>query len=365
MIKVLWLDDDAFFRSRLQVGGFEVIIARSCAEAIEILSVEHPLPEWAIVDLIVPEGRSVPSLQTLPGLEFIRYLRAHHAAVKPVVYTVIIAEQVQEDALSAGALRFFEKLNVSFRGILDEIRDLVEFERSPEELQPEEKWRRTISAQFEKYLYSTKPISREASIALHTAILATTVHPEQRQRSFQTLELLSQSDEAPTPASAQADPELLELRRLVKAIVEHKRSSSTFDALLCYNSQDANEVESVATRLLERGVLPWLDRWQVRPGERWRKVLEEQIQNVKSAVVFVGGNGVGPWQDIEIDALLQEFTTRGAPVIPALLTGAPEVLKPKLPLFLRGAAWVDMSHDNSHAIEQLVWGITGWKVQSL
>jgi hypothetical protein len=45
------------------------------------------------------------------------------------------------------------------------------------------------------------------------------------------------------------------------------------------------------------GIKPWLDEDQIRPGTSWQTVLGEQIGSIKSAAVFMGKNGIGPWQD--------------------------------------------------------------------
>lgn len=78
---------------------------------------------------------------------------------------------------------------------------------------------------------------------------------------------------------------------------------------------------------------------------------------IRSAVVFVGKGGLGPWQKSELHAFLSEFHDRKCPVIPALLPDAP--VAPALPVFLRGMTWVDFRTQNPLPIDQLIWGITG------
>ena len=89
----------------------------------------------------------------------------------------------------------------------------------------------------------------------------------------------------------------------------------------------------------------------------WQRTLEEQIANIRAAAVFVGREGIGPWQRQELDGFLREFSTRGCPVIPVMLpwTGA----EPELPLFLRGMTWVDFRVIDPDPLSQLIWGITG------
>jgi len=102
-----------------------------------------------------------------------------------------------------------------------------------------------------------------------------------------------------------------------------------------------------------------LDEEQLRPGVPWQPLLEMQIKKIKSAAVFVGKGGIGPWQQMEIDAYLREFVLRKCPVIPVLLPNAPE--KPELPIFLKGMTWIDFHKQNtdSDPLQRLIWGITG------
>ena len=109
--------------------------------------------------------------------------------------------------------------------------------------------------------------------------------------------------------------------------------------------------------LKQHGILPWLDEWELRPGLPWIPELERRIESIRCAAVFVGPAGLGPWQDRELDALLRAFVSRGCPVIPVILEGAPE--QPELPLFLRGHTWVDFRVSEPDPIERLIWGITG------
>ncbi len=85
--------------------------------------------------------------------------------------------------------------------------------------------------------------------------------------------------------------------------------------------------------------------------------LEEQIEHIKTAAVFVGKDGIGPWQHMELEAFLREFVSRGCPVIPVLLDYAPE--KPQLPIFLRGMTWVDFRKTDAEPMENSSLGYYG------
>ena len=132
-----------------------------------------------------------------------------------------------------------------------------------------------------------------------------------------------------------------------------------FDVFLCHNSEDKARVKIVGEKLKREGIVPWLDEWELQPGLPWQRVLEDQIENIKSAAVFVGSNGIGPWQKMELEGFLREFVEReiSCPVIPVILPGCEA--PPRLPPFLRGMTWVDFREVEPDPIEQLIWGITG------
>jgi small GTP-binding protein len=143
------------------------------------------------------------------------------------------------------------------------------------------------------------------------------------------------------------------------SVVQGKIAASDFDVFLCHNHVDKVAIREIGEQLKERGILPWLDEWELRPGLPWQRALEQQISHIKSAAVFVGQEGIGPWQRQEIEAFLREFVDRGCPVIPVLLPTAPQ--EPKLPIFLRSMTWIDFRKQSPHPLNQLIWGITGKK----
>jgi len=161
---------------------------------------------------------------------------------------------------------------------------------------------------------------------------------------------LTQMDQA---ADAQRE------RDTAAMILKGKIQAGDFDVFLCHNSKDKAAVKAIGEHLKERGILPWLDEWEFRPGLPWQKTLEAQIDNIKSAAVFIDPKGFGPWQDMEVDAFLRKFVSRKCPVIPVILEGCEGI--PKLPVFLEGMMWVDFRRPEPDPMEQLLWGITGEK----
>ncbi|MCX6908625.1 MAG: toll/interleukin-1 receptor domain-containing protein [Verrucomicrobia bacterium] len=130
-----------------------------------------------------------------------------------------------------------------------------------------------------------------------------------------------------------------------------------FDVFLCHNSHDKDAVRDMNAKLQGRKIKTWFDEEQLPPGRMWQELLEEQIQQIKTAAIFVGESGLGPWQDVELRAFLTEFVKRRCPVIPVILAQCTTV--PQLPLFLKQFTWVDFRKPKPNPFGQLLWGITG------
>jgi hypothetical protein len=168
----------------------------------------------------------------------------------------------------------------------------------------------------------------------------------------------------PDAVTRQMDTSADAARSLAAAslIILGKEEAADFDVFLCHNGEDKPAVRSIAQQLRRQGILPWLDEDELIPGRPWQEELERQIGNIRAAAVFVGPSGIGPWQNREMRAFLNEFSERQCPVIPVLL---PEATAPKLPLFLRGMTWVDLRISEAAGVERLIWGITGRRPEPL
>jgi len=139
--------------------------------------------------------------------------------------------------------------------------------------------------------------------------------------------------------------------------LQGKIATGDFDVFLCHNVKAKPMVKEIGEKLKEQGILPWLDEWELRPGLSWQQHLEKQIRHIKSVAVFVGKDGIGPWQQKEIEGFLIKFANRNCPVIPVLLPDAHR--KPRLPIFLESMMWVDFRVQDPVPLERLIWGITG------
>ncbi|UCH97554.1 MAG: TIR domain-containing protein, partial [Candidatus Aminicenantes bacterium] len=137
-----------------------------------------------------------------------------------------------------------------------------------------------------------------------------------------------------------------------------------YNAFLSHNSRDKPKVEQIAQWLEDKANLSvWLDKWNLIPGDPWQEEIEKALDESQCCVVFLGPNGIGPWQNEEMrSALAERVSTKTIRVIPVLLPGA---VRPgqesNLPWFLRRLAWVvfQQNRDEEDALHRLVCGIKG------
>ena len=116
-----------------------------------------------------------------------------------------------------------------------------------------------------------------------------------------------------------------------------------FDVFLAHNSQDKPEVKAIASQLKRRGLKVWIDDEQILPGRPFQDVIQQALQNVKSAAIFIGTEGLGKWQILELRSLISRLVEADIPIIPVLLPGVEGI--PDNLLFLRELNWV--SFENS------------------
>jgi sugar lactone lactonase YvrE len=144
-----------------------------------------------------------------------------------------------------------------------------------------------------------------------------------------------------------------------------------YDVFLSYASPDRADVEKLALRLENEAHLKvFLDKWVLVPGEEFIPELDEAIRASRSCAVFLGPQGIRPWQSQEIQAALTRAVSvsgrSGAPafrVIPVLLPGAPELPPEDIPTFLSLRTWIDFrcvkGLDDEDMFLRLVAGVRG------
>ena len=137
-----------------------------------------------------------------------------------------------------------------------------------------------------------------------------------------------------------------------------------FDVFLSHNGLDKPAVEELARYLVRHGIHPWLDTWNLVPGEPWQEALEAALVDCATCAVFIGLSGSGPWQNEEMRSAIDRRVAESAGrfrVIPVLLPGAERGDRSRLPTFLSRTTWVEFrrSLDEEDALHRLMAGIRG------
>ena len=60
------------------------------------------------------------------------------------------------------------------------------------------------------------------------------------------------------------------------------------------------------------------DRWNLQPGRPWQELMADGIGRSRAGAVLVGRDGIGPWENREMQALLNRAVNLDIPVIPVL-----------------------------------------------
>jgi hypothetical protein len=109
-------------------------------------------------------------------------------------------------------------------------------------------------------------------------------------------------------------------------------------AFLSHASDDKAEfVEPLARQLAEMGVEPWLDKWEIRPGDSLvKKLFDEGLDTVDAVIVVVSASSATkPWVREELDAAVVRRITSSARLIPVRLDNA------DMPAPLRHLVWIN------------------------
>lgn len=142
-----------------------------------------------------------------------------------------------------------------------------------------------------------------------------------------------------------------------------KIKAGQYDVFLSYNHKDEKRVKEIGKLLIDNGIAPWLDEWDLRPGLPWQPEVENQIGKIHSAAIFIGPAGLGDWHQMEQRAFLRESIKRGCPVIPVFLSDAPP--NAAFSPFLEDNTWIDFRKKEPDPLEHSIWGITGRKPEKV
>jgi hypothetical protein len=175
--------------------------------------------------------------------------------------------------------------------------------------------------------------------------------PEERDRVCQQLHVVGHDISNPSDTgrlilgAIGADPARGEITS--GAIPDH-------DVFISYPNVHKTIIERIAHVLSELGLRPWLDAWEIAPGTEFKAAIARALDRCRACAVFVGPEGIGPWQEIELDAAF-EGAKRGLRVIPVLLGSAG---RDQLPVILRRFSSVQIADAaDRRAIERLGRGL--------
>lgn len=141
-------------------------------------------------------------------------------------------------------------------------------------------------------------------------------------------------------------------------IIRAKKAQGKFDVFLSHNSNDKAAVEKIANRLLAVGIRPWLDKWELSPGDTVSDALDRAINTIPCAALCFGPADVGRWHIMEIRAYVERWAGGNARTIPVVLPDVKDT--PELPVFVRQTVWADMREwekDENDGFYRLVCGI--------
>jgi hypothetical protein len=108
-------------------------------------------------------------------------------------------------------------------------------------------------------------------------------------------------------------------------------------AFLSHASEDkAGFVEPLARELAAMGVAPWLDIWEISPGDSLvKKLFEEGLDTVGVVIVVISASSAAkPWVREELDAAVVRRITGSVRLIPVRLDDAP------IPAPLQHLVWI-------------------------
>jgi TIR domain len=136
-----------------------------------------------------------------------------------------------------------------------------------------------------------------------------------------------------------------------------KQQQQAYDVYISYHKADRAEVTGIAEKLKARGILPWLDVQELKPGEEKIRVQEAQIRHIPVAAVFVGQHEIMGEQEMETHSFIKQFIKRNIPIIPVILASGQE--EPDLPPFLGNFSEVNFHSAIPDPVGPLVWGVNG------
>lgn len=140
--------------------------------------------------------------------------------------------------------------------------------------------------------------------------------------------------------------------------VQDKLTHAQFDVLFSYKRKNKTQVAEFRKQLEQEGVSCWMDIYQLRGGDIWRKNLEKAMDNVPIMLAFYGSEGVGSYQTREILYYLRiREANNPIKLVPIVMADAhpgdpewPEVIKEEL----NEIHFIDFREDEPDPMESLL-----------
>lgn len=132
-----------------------------------------------------------------------------------------------------------------------------------------------------------------------------------------------------------------------------------FDIFISYRSTDSVEAERLRDALEARGVRVWLDKDEIRPGDRFAEALENGLATSRAVGLLATSESIeSNWVKNEYYRALSLSTAGELQLIPLLFGHA------ELPGFLKDRTWINFQDgEYQRNVDKLVWpGITGRQV---
>jgi hypothetical protein len=124
---------------------------------------------------------------------------------------------------------------------------------------------------------------------------------------------------------------------------------SSYDVFVCYRSVDQAAATELAKALSEE---------QIAPGHLSLDALQDGLSKSEAAVVLVGTDGIGRWQEAEVQAAFRAYVQRGLVVVPVMLEGASAGDGTD---FLSSINHIDCKklHPINAIVQKVLWAVTG------
>ncbi len=148
--------------------------------------------------------------------------------------------------------------------------------------------------------------------------------------------------------------------QLAKARIDSRRSVGDYDVWILYNSVDRTLARSLARKLINRGVLPWFDQWDVTPGSDSGSQLTKAILKLKACICLVGRKSLVPWDNKVAGGFIDYLVARNRPVVPFLMSDSSAesvggyAKPPEIPKSFKAAGWLDQRAKKGLDLEELL-----------